>query len=61
MHSLTQLKAFFESTGIEVISFNGMFMQTSHGRWGMASDEYYLDGNLISRKEIKQLGVTSNV
>lgn len=55
MHSLTELKDFFQSQGVEVLSFNGMFMETKHGCWGMAADEYYLDSKLITRKEIKKL------
>lgn len=55
MYNLTTLKVFFESQGVEVLSFNGMFMYTKHGRWGMAADEYYLDSKLITRKEIKNL------
>lgn len=60
MYNLTTLKAFFESQGVEILSFDGMFMHTSHGRWGMAQDEYYLDSKLISRKDIKKL-VNNNV
>lgn len=60
MYNLTTLKAFFESQGVEIISFNGMFLHTKHGRWGMAADEYYLDGKKISRKEIKKM-VAANV
>lgn len=55
MHSLTELKHYFETNKIIINNFNGMFLYTSHGKWGMASDEFRLNGKQISRKEIKQL------
>jgi hypothetical protein len=54
MHSLTALKKLFEENSIEVLSFNGMFLNTQHGKWSMARDEYQLDGKIISRKDIKK-------
>jgi hypothetical protein len=32
-----------------------MFMTTIHGEWGMAGNEYYLNRQMISRKEIKAM------
>jgi len=55
MHSLTELKELFETVGIEIVSFNGMFLYTAHGKWGMFRDEYYLNGQMITRKHIKEL------
>jgi hypothetical protein len=54
MYSLTCLKDAFQST-FKVFSFNGMFMTTIHGEWGMAGNEYYLNRQMISRKEIKSM------
>ena len=55
MHSLTCLKNLFESNSVEVKAFNGMFMLTEHGRWGMAGGEYYIDSKMISKSDIKKL------
>jgi hypothetical protein len=55
MHNLTQLKNLFHKAGISIIQFNGMYLTTSHGRFSMAGDEYFLDGNPINRKELKLL------
>lgn len=55
MNSLTDLKEAFLRVGIKVESFNGMFMETEHGRWGMAMGQYYLNGNQVSKKELKKL------
>ena len=55
MHSLTELKHYFETHNLFIDEFTGMFLYTSHGKWGMASDEFRLNGKEISRKEIKQL------
>lgn len=52
MNNLTDLKNFL-SEFCEISAFNGMFLHTHHGKWGMANDEYYLDGKVVSRKEIK--------
>lgn len=54
MHSLTDLKKFLEQK-YEIYNFNGMFLVTEHGNWGMYLDEYYLNDNIIPRDEIKQL------
>jgi hypothetical protein len=57
MYSLTCLKDAFQSnpSNFKVFSFNGMFMTTIHGEWGMAGNEYYLNRQMISRKEIKAM------
>lgn len=56
MYSLTCLKdAFQSSSNFKVFGFNGMFMTTIHGEWGMAGNEYYLNRQKISRKEIKAI------
>lgn len=54
MHSLSQLKAKLESVNQQIISFNGMTLVTEHGEWTMKADEYYLNNQHITRKEIKQ-------
>jgi len=54
VHSLTDLKKFLEQQ-FEIYEFNGMFLVTKHGNWGMYLDEYYLNNNLISRNDIKNL------
>ena len=55
MHSLTELKQYFELHDIYVDEFNGMFLYTSHGKWGMAGDEFRLNGKELSRKQIKTM------
>lgn len=55
MHNLTQLKNMFQKAGFEIRQFNGMYLTTEHGRFSMAGDEYFRDGTLITRKELKQL------
>ena len=54
MHSLNELKALIERS-FGVLAFNGMFLVTVHGQWGMAGDEYYLNNRMITRKEIKKM------
>lgn len=54
MQNLTDLKNLF-SQKFTIYSFNGMFFETIHGRWGMALNEYYLNNILITRNEIKEL------
>lgn len=55
MHNLTALKEFFIKNSIKIDSFNGMFLVTRHGKWGMAGGEFRLNGIEISRKSIKKL------
>ena len=54
MHIITELKKFLEQK-FEIQKFNGMNLETKHGKWGMYLDEYYLNGKLIPREEIKLL------
>jgi hypothetical protein len=54
LHSISELKKFLEQK-FEIHKFNGMYLVTEHGKWGMYLDEYYLNGIQISREEIKQL------
>jgi len=56
MNSLTELRdLILKSSTFRVFGFNGMFMTTIHGEWGMAGDEYRLNRKVISRKEVKSL------
>lgn len=54
MQNLTDLKKLLEQK-FEVKQFNGMFLHTEHGVWGMAMNEYYLNHKLITREEIKKM------
>jgi hypothetical protein len=54
MQNLTELKKLLEQK-FEVTKFNGMFLHTKHGIWGMAMNEYYLNHKPIMREEIKKL------
>lgn len=56
MNTLTELRDIvLASSNFKVFGFNGMFMTTIHGEWGMAANEYYLNRQVISRKEIKSM------
>ena len=54
MQNLTDLKKLLEQK-FEIIYFNGMWLHTIHGKWGMAMNEYYLNHTLITRQQIKNL------
>ena len=56
MHSITELKKYFQEQNVKIILEQpGAFLTTKHGRWGLAGDEYYLDHVLIERKNLKNL------
>jgi hypothetical protein len=55
MNSLTELRDAFVKVGVEIKSFNGMFLFTEHGKWGMALGDYYLDGKIVPKKELKKM------
>lgn len=52
MHSLTELKKFFEDKGIPVGTFNGWLLKVKRDKWTMQNDEYYCNNTLVKRKEI---------
>jgi hypothetical protein len=52
MHSLSELKSFFEQNNVKVKEFSGWYLIVKKDKWTMLDDEYYVNGDLIKRKEI---------
>lgn len=55
MHDLSSLKKHLLRNGVEVKAFDGAFLTTKKGEvWGMIDDQYYKNGTLVDRKQIKK-------
>lgn len=55
MHDLKSLKRHLIHNGVEIKSYDGAFLTTKKGdTWGMLDDQYYKNGVIVDRKQIKK-------
>ena len=53
MNDLRDLKELLIANGVEFSEFTGYSIKTGKDTWGMAHGEYYKNGKLVTRNELK--------